>query len=708
MKFNTTNFAFIPLIACAMLHHTQAENIVFPAVSGVVDITKPPYSADNTGKTDCAGIFDLALANERSPNGWGVRCIYLPNGTYLVKRGFSWKLPPYTIGPHLYGQSRKGAVIRLADSTFRSTTQAGIVVQTGGGVAQNFCRGLFNVTINTGKGNPGAIGVFWYANNEGLMSDVDIISEDGLGVAGLRIGTVEEGPAMARRVYIKGFGYGVWSSADLNSVTLSQISMEGQRVCGVMHQAQSPIFIDSLTSVNRVAAVSNQSRAELTLINGYLTGGSPDTSAIVNAGAAMLFARNIVTQGYKAAITSTSNTVAPPTGTSIDEYSSHGCISQFSSPSHSLNLPIKRPPEPVWEQDLTKWADVSKYLTGRTDAAAFQAAIDDPGKTVVVFPNGRDYNIAGDVVVRGTVSMILSVGAQLTGNGTISIADAAGSPPVVKMMKLMCASGATVRIIDKSSRTVVLESIAMGGSGMGVVHQGSGDLFCTDMVNPMQVTNAQAHVWAWHYNAEGGTYQLDVQAGKVWIFGWKDEGSGSSASLTGGMTEILGFINYGGDATAPQFVISNASAFIATGVKCIYGGGYITLVRETRNGVTKNLLASANPGGFPTQFDLPAYSAYDATGAQASPVSAAHDAAALSMIAAAQTPFGILVQWKAPVMAPATLALVNSLGCPVKALRCQPGTQSVMIGTGDMPGGLYRLLLQSTSKQTARALAIMH
>jgi len=706
MNIAAANFALIPLIVCTMLANALAENIVFPAVAGVVDITKPPYNADKSGKTDCAAIFDLALDNERS-QGWGPRIVYLPNGTYLVKRGISWKMPPYTIGPHLYGQSRKGAVIKLADSTFKSTTQAGIVVQTGGGVAQNFCRGLFNVTINTGKGNPGAIGVFWYSNNEGLMSDVDIISEDGLGVAGLRIGTVEEGPAMARRVYIKGFGYGVWSSADLNSVTLSQISVEGQRVCGVLHQAQSPIFIDSLTSRNSVVAVMNQSRAELALINGYLTGGNPDTSAIVNAGGAMIFARNIVTQGYKAAIASSSNTVAPATGTSIDEYSSHGVISQFASSPHSLNLPIKRPPEPAWEQDMTKWADVSKYLTGRTDAAAFQAAIDDPGKTVVVFPNGRDYNITGDVVVRGNISMIISTGAQFTGNGTISIADAAGSPPVVKLMKLNCASGSSAHIVDKSSRAVVLESIAMGGSGIGVVHQGGGDLFCADMVNPMQVTNAQAHVWAWHYNAEGGTYQLDVQAGKVWIFGWKDEGSGSSASLTGGMTEILGFINYGGDATAPQFVISNASAFIAMGVKCIYGGGYATLVRETRNGVTKNLLASANPGGFPTQFDLPAYSAYDATAVQEHPVIAAPDAAALSMMTASSTPYGLSVRWKAPVMAPATLSLVNSLGCPVKVLRCQAGARSAAIETTDLAGGSYRLVMQSAGKKTVHALAII-
>jgi hypothetical protein len=173
------------------------------------------------------------------------------------------------------------------------------------------------------------------------------------------------------------------------------------------------------------------------------------------------------------------------------------------------------------------------------------------------------------------------------------------------------------------------------------------------------------------------------------------------------MTEILGFLNYGGDSAVPQFVINSAAAFIATAVKCIYGSGYTTLVRETRNGVTKNLPASANPGGFPTKFDLPAYSAYDATAAQDQPRAEAQDAAALSAIVAVQTAFGISLRWNAPVPASATLSLVNALGRAVKVLHCQPGAQSAVIAIEDTPGGSYWLVLQSSCRQTTRALAIV-
>lgn len=40
------------------------------------------------------------------------------------------------------------------------------------------------------------------------------------------------------------------------------------------------------------------------------------------------------------------------------------------------------------------------------------------------------------------------------------------------------------------------------------------------------------------------------------------------------------------------------------------------VVRETRNGVTKDLLSTANPVEYPTQYDLPLYCAYDATKAE--------------------------------------------------------------------------------------------
>ena len=135
----------------------------------IIDVTKAPYFADNTGKTDCTEvlcrIFDDLLSRERegveqtrrdllekSNNGEKnifigfeartkkgftyvifpevtppARMIYFPNGEYLVSDTVSYRAkdlfniyksqPFYTLtrGIHMMGESREGTVIRLAD-----------------------------------------------------------------------------------------------------------------------------------------------------------------------------------------------------------------------------------------------------------------------------------------------------------------------------------------------------------------------------------------------------------------------------------------------------------------------------------------------------------------------------------------------------------------------------------------------------------------
>ena len=682
----------------------QAENIIFPPnTAGVFDITKPPYNADRTGKTDVAAIITRALNDKvgggATAGGWGSIIVYLPNGTYLVKSKVFWKLPPYALGPHLQGQSRKGTVIRLADSTYRSASQAGIVVQTGGDVAQNFNRGLFNVTVYTGKGNPGAVGVFWYGNNESLMSDVDIISGDGQGFAGLEVGTVEEGPCMARRVYVKGFRFGVLARSSLNTTTLSEISLEGQTQYGVHHTGNFPLYIDSLYSRNSVTAVYNGAQnAQLVLINANLLGGNGGP-AIINETGGMLFARKIVAQGYERALASTSGTTPVPAGLSIDEYSSHGCISLFNAPSRSLNLPIKRPPEPEWEQDMNKWANVANY-------ASLQAAIDDPAKTVVVLPMGREWPINGTVNVRGNIKMIIATGSQFTGGGALAITD--GAAPVVKIMKI---AGA-MSVVQRSGRTVVLESTSLGLTE--IRDEGSGDLFLTDIGwCPLRVTNPAAHVWARHFDAEFAD-NLTVSAGTVWIFGWKDEGYGISATQTGGVLEIIGYYNYvyGSSSTTsadqvpgPQFVLSGGSFSLASGVQGQKLGKCPQLVRQTYKGVTRELLATANPAGYPTSYDMPMFTAYDPVSVlPASAGAAANIEDAWFGISAGAGRTAVL-RWSRPFE---TIAIVNSLGRTVRMVMSDGSAAGrTEIGFSGLPFGSYRVVAESAGRRVAECLTIV-
>lgn len=57
-----------------------AENAIFPADAGVIDVTKPPYNAVGDGKTDVTAIIQKALADH--PNQGAI--IWLPNGVYVI------------------------------------------------------------------------------------------------------------------------------------------------------------------------------------------------------------------------------------------------------------------------------------------------------------------------------------------------------------------------------------------------------------------------------------------------------------------------------------------------------------------------------------------------------------------------------------------------------------------------------------------------
>jgi hypothetical protein len=455
------------------------------------------------------------------------------------------------------------------------------------------------------------------------MSDVDIISEDGKGNIGLNLGSGEQGPCLARDVYVKGFSIGCKSDA-LNSITLLRLSLEGQTQNGVVN-AGNTLYIDSLTSINAVPAVVVQG-GNLTLVNARLTGGIA-AAAIQNSG--YLFARGIYAQGYGRAISGSGGRVAAPTGTTVAEYSSHGQISQFSSPTHSIGIPYKAAPEPAWEQDTTKWGNIRMYkgglgMPGKSDHDALQAAIDDPKNTTICLPSSAGYNLDADILVRGNINRIVGTGGKFMGGTGRLIITSDGTQPVIKIERIL-----GVQILNQSNKTVIIESYVGSSTPSGAfTSTGSGDLFLSDVACDFIIDNPSQRVWAWEFDAEGGQDGFDNHnnlmvnnARLMRIFGWKDEGCGTSATIKNGIVEIIGFLYYS-YGTHPlcssaagswdqMFVVVDPAQFCLAGAQQIHfsGTGFDNLVVETRGGVTKTLTSSQNPTGQ----NLPLYTAYDST-----------------------------------------------------------------------------------------------
>ncbi len=401
-----------------------AQNIVFPNDAGVIDVTKPPYNAYGDGVHDDTLAIQQAFDDYVNKN----RIIYLPNGIYLVSDTLKW-------GPSnqpnankqkrtiLQGQSTQGVTVKLQDNSpgfgkvtanKRGKKTCKVVIWTGKAPAQRFRNAVRNITINTGRGNRGACGLQFIANNQGTVRDVRIISGDGRGVYGFDLAyTGEIGPEFVKKLYIEGFDYAIYGHQG-NSATFEHIEIKNQNIAGIRHNAS--IFIKDLTSIQSqpgVQAIRNESQAgNITIINAKLEGNAPKLPAIYNQGG--LYARNIFTSGYLKGIENAKGNKLKPTldlSLSLKEFVSHEIFSLFPSPQTSLHLAVEETPEIPWEQNMSKWANPLDYGAdadeSNSDATAIQAAIDDPAKTVVYFPAGIKFRIDGDIYIRGNIQRII-------------------------------------------------------------------------------------------------------------------------------------------------------------------------------------------------------------------------------------------------------------------------------------------------------------
>ncbi len=575
--------------------------IVFPDNAGVIDVSKPPYNALPNDADDDTAAVQKALDEHPSGN----HIFYFPAGTYL----FSATLKPATSSGVVKRNIFQGAGKDLTVLQFKDNLAlTSALIDFGGGPAQLFRNSVRDLTIDIGKGNPGASALKFNASNQGTVANVRLRAPAGEGNIGLDLShSGEIGPLLVRDVQIESFALGIWTRFQTASQTFENMTLSGQREAGWLNSSVQAVFARNLASTNSVPAIVNgplnnrDSTGEglfvltqATLKNPSNTGGP----AIRNQKS--MFLQRVTAEGYERIVT---RDLAAFRGNETDvvnflsEYWANGqtadrrggAVSAFGGPDTTLGLEVLETPD-IAQSPLSAWSSPLQFggvaSDGVDDTAAIQKAIDSGAETVYL-PRGT-WQLEGTLTVRGSVKRLMGTEATLlTKSGTaavIRIED--GTANTVVLERFEQPSGSNVRIEHASARTLVVQDALV--SAYAPVIPAPGNVFFRDVVMG-RVTVRNQRAWARQLNLEGspgaqGLPRVLNDNAKFWILGMKTEDNGTDVrTIGGGVTELYGAPHVGSIGTAVRFETVDAS-LIAVGVR-----GGVRTATETRAGMTRTV-----------------------------------------------------------------------------------------------------------------------
>jgi hypothetical protein len=536
-----------PALAAA----ARAENVEYPRGAGQFNVRD--FGAKGDGRTDDTTAFRKAIAAAKMH----FQIIYVPNGTYLVSDRVAWGN-----WITLQGQSRNGTVIKLKDRCPGYSAKPKAVIVTGArgpyygrdsranAAFSNYVR---NLTVDTGRGNPAAVGIRFTTHNHGVVEQVTIRSGDGSGKVGVDLSDTEFGPGMVREVAVVGFDVGIKTPGRPSSCAMENITLRGQKVAGF--ENHFPVSVRGLVSENAVPAVRNSGAlAQFVLVHGRLTGGSPKACAIESTGS--YYVRDVKAAGYEAALKDGGKVVG---GLEIANRGSGKERSLFGGPMRYLALPVKAPPAPFIEP-VGKW--VIPDASADDDTQAVQKAIDSGARTICL-PSNVQYHVSDTIVVRGAVRRIVALPhhhgnlraidpkVNFADKPMLRIVGAGREPVMLDAVHLSAWPTRNARIEIAASRPVYIKYAWF--QGVRILPEVKCELFIDETGSELRLNRGQS-VWIRQYNPENNPFRV-ADRGKsklprtyvinrganLWVLSMKTESPAVHVvTLAGGRSEILG------------------------------------------------------------------------------------------------------------------------------------------------------------------------
>ena len=570
----------------------------------VLDITKAPFNAVGDGKTDDTQAFVKAydfVLREQDKIGYSATAmlntnpknfaqntegypsdgpsksndasfiIYIPNGTYLVSDTIIYSMPDRTpskrrdtflrgngtleekptgwervIWIRFVGQERDKTVIRLRDNApgFGAGTEKAVVAY-GKSAFNNrkAVNALRNLTIDTGKGNAGAVAVDFTGANIAQIRNVTLRSGDGNGSCGL---LMKRPPVIGYHsdITIEGFDYGMVSRVGHATAPIFEwVTLRNQNKAGVLLEEKEKDeggHGQATLSMRHVRSEGAAPAAQLKVDGGHLvlldsqlntTGNAPAVDLVQG----QLFLANVETNAKVAVETHDEN--ALKSNGQVKLYVSGQTVASAQGAgdfdTKLARMTVQEAPTDSWPSGPDEWATPAQFGAKadgvNDDTAAIQAAL-DAGKPYVFLTQGN-YKTSAPIKIPAGVRHINGM-FRYNSKLEFEVSENSDAPLIFSDT-----FGSDVR--HDAKRPLLLD-MAMAQYSNTRRAAGSTLYLLNGSYPSVKRNPAKVNVFAWSLNNEGKGLPVVFDKTRTWVLGMKTERGPVLNAKGGSRVEIYG------------------------------------------------------------------------------------------------------------------------------------------------------------------------